>query len=92
MNQSLEESGVTSVTGVAVDEITADGVVFGTKEGEKQVAESDHVILAGSVEPNLELQQALEGKVPELYVIGDCQKLGLIRRAIGDGASVACKI
>jgi len=66
-------------------------VVYSVK-GEKRTAECDTVVMAGDVEPNLELQKALEGKVPELYAIGDCQGLGLIRRAIHDGAGVACKI
>ena len=91
VKQSLEETKVTFVNGVKYEEITPSGVVYSVK-GEKRTAECDTVVMAGDVEPNLELQKALEGKVPELYAIGDCQGLGLIRRAIHDGAGVACKI
>ncbi len=61
-------------------------------KGEKKTVDCDTVVMAGDVQPNLDLQKALEGKVPELYAIGDCKGLGLIRRAIYDGAGVACKI
>ena len=91
VKQSLEEAKVTVVNGVKYEEITPSGVVYSVK-GEKKTAECDTVVMAGDVQPNLELQKALEGKVPELYAIGDCQGLGLIRRAIHDGAGVACKI
>ena len=35
--------------------------------------------------PNAELQQALEGAVPELYSIGDCEEPGLIIDAVAAG-------
>jgi 2,4-dienoyl-CoA reductase (NADPH2) len=91
VKQSLEQAKVTVVNGVKYEEITTSGVVYSVK-GEKKTAECDTVVMAGDVQPNLELQKALEGKVPELYAIGDCQGLGLIRRAIHDGAGVACRI
>ena len=91
VKQSLAEAQVTVANAVKYEEITPSGVIYSVK-GEKKTAECDTVVLAGDVKPNLELQKALEGKVPELYAVGDCQGLGLIRRAIRDGASVACKI
>jgi 2,4-dienoyl-CoA reductase (NADPH2) len=91
VKQSLEEAKVTVVNGVKYEEITPVGVVY-TVKGEKRTSEYDTVVMAGDVQPNLELQKALEGKVPELYAVGDCQGLGLIKRAIHDGAGVACKI
>jgi 2,4-dienoyl-CoA reductase (NADPH2) len=91
VKQSLEEAKVTVVNGAKCEEITPRSVIYSVK-GEKKTAECDTVVMAGNVEPNLELQKALEGKVPELYSVGDCKGLGLIRRAIHDGAGVACKI
>ncbi len=89
VKESLDEAKVTVVNGVKYEEITPAGVVY-TVEGEKATADGDTVVIAGDVEPNLELQKALEGKVAELYAVGDCNGLGLIRRAIHDGAGVAC--
>jgi len=89
---SLDEEGVTVLTGVQYEEITPKGVVIATKEGERQVIETDTVILAGHIEPNMELFQAIQGKVPEIYAAGDCTEMGLIRKAIADADSIACKI
>ncbi len=92
VRQSLQESDITVINGAVYEEITPKGVIFSTKDGGRKTIETDTVVIAGNVEPNLDLQKALEGKVPELYVIGDCKKLGLIRGAIGDGMTIACKI
>ncbi len=91
VKQSLDEAKVTVVNGAKCEEITPTGVVYSVK-GEKKTVDCDTVVMAGDVQPNPDLQKALEGKVPELYSIGDCNGLGLIRRAIHDGAGVACKI
>jgi 2,4-dienoyl-CoA reductase (NADPH2) len=89
---SLNEEGVTVLAGVKYEEITPKGVAVATKEGERQVIETDTVILAGNIEPNMELFQAIQGKVPEIYAAGDCIEMGLIRKAIADADSIACKI
>jgi 2,4-dienoyl-CoA reductase (NADPH2) len=91
VKQALDDAKVTVVNEVKYEEITPSGVVYTVKD-EKKTTEYDTVVMAGDVEPNLELQKALEGKVPELYTIGDCNGLGLIRRAIHDGAGAACRI
>jgi 2,4-dienoyl-CoA reductase (NADPH2) len=88
----LADARVTVVTSVQCEEITAKGVVIKPKDGEKQVIEADTVILAGEVKPNVELGQAMEGKVPELYLAGDCTGLGLIKKATADAMNIACKI
>jgi hypothetical protein len=67
-------------------------VAYSGKDGKRKTVECDTVVIAGDVEANLEMREALEGKVPELYTVGDCRGPGLIRRAIHDGAGAACKI
>jgi 2,4-dienoyl-CoA reductase (NADPH2) len=91
VKDGLEAAKVTVISGVKYEEIAPAGVVYSVKE-EKATAEGDTVVIAGDVEPNLELKKALEGKVPELYAVGDCNGLGLIRRAIHDGAGAACRV
>jgi 2,4-dienoyl-CoA reductase (NADPH2) len=39
--------------------------------------------------PNTELLKVLEGKVPEIYAIGDCSEPRLIVDAIADGYRIA---
>ncbi len=91
VTEALGKAKVTVINGVTYEEITPAGVVY-TVKGEKATALADSVVLAGDVQPNLELQKALEGKVTELYAVGDCNGLGLIRRAIHDGAGAACRL
>ena len=92
LTDNLDAGKVAVVTGVKYEEITPTGVTIVNKDGERQVVEADTVVIAGEVEPNMDLFRAMEGKVPEIYVAGDCQKLGLIRGAVYDGASIACRI
>jgi hypothetical protein len=79
------------VKGVKCEEITRSSVLYSVK-GENKTTECDTLVIAGDGEPNLELQKAFEGKVPELYAIGHCKGLGLIKRAIHDGVGVARRI
>jgi len=88
----LDEGGVTVLTGVKCEEITPRGVTIQINEGDRQVVEADTVVLAGDVKSNMELFQAMEGKVPEIYVAGDCSGPGLIKKAVADANSIACKI
>lgn len=88
----LRQGGVTMLTGVNYEEITPKGVIITTQEGERQTIEADTVVLAGGMEPNVALSQAIEGKVPQIYLVGDCTELRLIRGAIADGARVALTI
>ncbi|NLW90294.1 MAG: FAD-dependent oxidoreductase [Syntrophomonadaceae bacterium] len=76
-------------TSVKFDEITDKGIAITTKEGEKQFIEADVIILALGVNPKNELAKKLEGKVSELYLIGDCSTPYGIMEAIQGGARVA---
>ncbi len=57
--------------------------------GNRRVIEADTAILAVGFRSNKELEEKLEGEVPELYTIGDCVKPGKILGAIHGGARVA---
>ena len=70
----LEEKGVEILTGVKYEEVTDKGLTIITKEGERQTIEADTIVPAMSLAPNTELIKALEGKVPEIYAIGDCSE------------------
>lgn len=88
----LREHGTTIVAGVTFDEITDKGVTVTTKEGEKQTFEVDTILLAIGLQPNLELSNAIQGKVSEIHVAGDCGELRLIQGSIADGISVGSTI
>jgi 2,4-dienoyl-CoA reductase (NADPH2) len=85
----FERKGITTMTGVKYEEITDKGLTITTKEGERKVLEADTIIPALPLGPNKELAQKLQGKVPEVYAVGDCNEPLLIADAIGTGSRIA---
>lgn len=81
----LAKKGVTMMTGVKYEEITEKGLTVITKEGKRQTVEADTIVTALPLTPNTELFRSLEGKVPEIYFIGDCRQPQLIVDAVADG-------
>jgi pyruvate/2-oxoglutarate dehydrogenase complex dihydrolipoamide dehydrogenase (E3) component len=84
----LKKLGVITITNAKVEEITDDGVVY-EKNGEKQTAEADSVVLAVGSKPSTSLMNALKGKVPELYAIGNAKKPCNVLEAIHEGSRLA---
>ena len=84
----LRSNGVTMLTEVSYEQINDRGVVLTTREGERRTIEADTVVLAAGARPNNELYRALEGKVEELYLIGDAVEPRSILEAVADGARV----
>jgi len=81
----LTIKGVTMLTGVRYEEITAKGLVITSKEGQKQTVPADTIVLAAGSKPNTELLSALEGVGLKVYHIGDCLKPGRLSDAIAQG-------
>jgi len=88
----LADKGVTILTGAKCQELTDSGLAIITREGEKQTIAADSVVLAAGETPNRVLLQRLEGKVPEIYPIGDCVEPGGIAEAIADGCRIGLRI
>jgi 2,4-dienoyl-CoA reductase (NADPH2) len=86
---SLDRAKIAVNIGVCIDRIEPDGVVLLLDSGREHKLRSDSVILAGQVEPDTTLYDALRGRVPEVHAVGDCTGLGLIRKATLEGAQVA---
>ena len=55
----------------------------------KQTIEADTIVTALPLRPNTELLKSLEGRVGEIYAIGDCREPHLIIDAIDDGSRIA---
>jgi 2,4-dienoyl-CoA reductase (NADPH2) len=85
----FHKKGVTMITGVKDMEITDKGLAITTKEGKKQTLEANSIIPTAPLKPNDELAKSLEGKVPEIYTIGDCGEPRMIVNAIADGYHTA---
>jgi 2,4-dienoyl-CoA reductase (NADPH2) len=85
----FRKKGVTMISGVKYVEITDEGLTINNKEGDKQTIKADNIIPALPLTPDTSLLESLEGKVPEIYAIGDCKEPLLIVDAIADGSRIA---
>ena len=90
----LDRLGVTVHVATAVEEIVPDGLRFTPAGGTRRHLRADSVVLAGTLEPDTALRDALVARLPhsEIVAIGDCTGLGLIRGAIEDAARVAAAL
>ena len=69
--------------------VTDKGVAFQDKDGVKHELEADTILPTAPLRPNRELFDALEGKIPELYLIGDGREAGMIVDAVRTGYNTA---
>jgi 2,4-dienoyl-CoA reductase (NADPH2) len=89
----FREKDVTMITGIKeYVEINDKGLVVLMPEGYKRTIEADSIIPAVPMKSDTVLFQELEGKVDELYNVGDCNEPKLIVDAIGDGFRVGRSI
>jgi 2,4-dienoyl-CoA reductase (NADPH2) len=85
----FEREGVCIISGAKDLEITEKGVGYTDKDGKRQTLEADTVVPTSPLEPNAALYKDLQGKVPELYLIGDAHRSGMIVDAISEGYHTA---
>jgi 2,4-dienoyl-CoA reductase (NADPH2) len=85
----LDGKGVTMLSGVQYEEITDNGLIVTTKEGERLTLEADTIVTALPLLPNTGLYESLEGSAPEVHAIGDCREPHLIVDAVADGSRIA---
>ena len=88
----LDEGQVTVNTGMAIDHIQEDGVVCRRSSGSQTLIAADSVLIAGHIEADLELFENIRNRIPQCEPVGDCTGLGLIRKAVLDGALAATRI
>jgi NADPH-dependent 2,4-dienoyl-CoA reductase/sulfur reductase-like enzyme len=81
--------GVRVITGVKNLVVTDKGVAFDDADGRHVELEADTVMPTAPLKPNDKLYKALEGKVPELYLIGDGKEAGMIVHAVRSGFQTA---
>lgn len=65
--------------------ITADHVYYQTETEKEQSIVCDTVILASGMHPKTDLANAFWDCAPEVRIIGDCDSVSNIRKAITDG-------
>ncbi|MBI2909509.1 MAG: FAD-dependent oxidoreductase [Chloroflexi bacterium] len=90
---ALKEAGVAMFTGKEVVEVTESGVTAVDRvNGEKSFIAGEVVVFALGATPNRDLADALQGKVPELYTIGDCNEPRIMIEAMYEGSRVGRRI
>jgi thioredoxin reductase len=81
----LRSKKVTLLASATCEEIREGSVLINTAEGKKETIPADTVIIAVGYEANDRLYKALEGKVPEIYCIGNSAKPRRIFEAVNEG-------
>jgi 2,4-dienoyl-CoA reductase (NADPH2) len=81
----FDKKGVERLGGVKLVDINHKGLTLVTKEGETRTIEAESVVCALPFAANKTLAESLQGKVPEVYTIGDCDEPGLIPDATAAG-------
>ena len=77
--------GIRIITGADDIEVTKKGLKFEDKDGKKVELEADTIVPTSPLKPDDDLYEKLEGKVPELYLIGDAREAGMIVHAVRAG-------
>lgn len=90
--ERLEEYQVTVYTNTKVKEFLTDGVKAEKDGKEITLTGFDTIIIAIGAKSVNNLEQELEGKVPELYTIGDAAEPRKAIDAIEEGAGIAIKL
>jgi 2,4-dienoyl-CoA reductase (NADPH2) len=87
MMQNLRQKNVAMMSKTKCLEIKEKHLVVET-DGERQTIEADTVVVAAGYEPLNALYIRLEGKVPEIYLIGDAKEPRKCLEAVYEGAKI----
>jgi thioredoxin reductase len=88
----LEERGVTITTNSKVLEIEKGKIIIENRDGARQELKADSVIIAvGSTSDN-SLFDSLQGKVKEIYAVGDAKEPNNLGAALRSATEVGLKI
>ncbi len=88
----LKEKGVTILTSTRVKELGKGFAVVEDASGVKKIDGFDAIVLAVGRTSDDHVAKSLEGKVPELYVIGDASQPREALEAVYEGEEIAIGI
>lgn len=84
----IKQSGIRVLTDTHLTEVTGDAILV-NRDGANEELEADTVILALGFKPEADLREQLDGRVPELFAIGDCLQPRKIINAMWEGFHAA---
>ena len=87
--EKIRKAGIEVLLRKTVRQITEKGIFVSDEGGKEDLIPADRIVLAFGVEPENSLALQLEGRVPELHVIGDSRRAGKIIDAVYDGHRIA---
>ena len=97
--KQIDDAGINSITGIRVKNISTksikkkDKVCITYEEKKKDIKIfADTVIIAAGYKSNQDLTKKLNGKIDELYKIGDCVEVRTALEAIHEGFEVGLRI
>jgi len=92
LSERLAKKGVTTLTSTTVKELGKGYAVVEDSSGVRTIGGFDTIVLAVGSIPNDSVAKSLQGKVGELYVIGDASQPREAMEAVYEGEEVAIKI
>ena len=88
----LPKAGIEIVTGAREMEATDAGLAYTDVDGARHIIPADTILPTAPLKPNDTLYMALDGQVPELFLIGDGKESGMIVHAVRSGYQTACAL
>jgi 2,4-dienoyl-CoA reductase-like NADH-dependent reductase (Old Yellow Enzyme family)/thioredoxin reductase len=92
LTQRLTEKGVSVLTSTRVKELGRGYAVVEDTSGTRKIDGFDTIVLAVGSKPDDRIAKSLEGKVPELHVIGDASEAREALEAVYEGEEIALRI
>jgi 2,4-dienoyl-CoA reductase (NADPH2) len=93
LNVWLQQQDIEVFRNVRYEEITKNGLVITTPEGDRKTLNADSIVPVFPLRSDEDLYASLQGKAPEVYAIGACKNpKALIVDAISDASEVASSI
>src|SRR3990172_1216884 len=86
------EKGAVILVNAKVERIEPGRLVYLDGEGGEQFLAVDTVVMAVGGRPNRRLGEEMEGKVAEIYYVGDCDRPGYGGMAIRSGTAIGRSI
>jgi 2,4-dienoyl-CoA reductase-like NADH-dependent reductase (Old Yellow Enzyme family)/thioredoxin reductase len=93
LRDMASDAGVKTLTGVTAKEVTEEGLVIATADGQTRLIPADTVVLSVGVRPRSAIAQQFADCAEEVYFVGDCATdTGNITTAVRDGFFAAMNI
>jgi 2,4-dienoyl-CoA reductase (NADPH2) len=70
-------------------QVTRKGVRFTSADGTDREIQADTIVPTAPVAADRRLAEQLQGKIPEVFAVGDCRESGLMVDAVADAWKAA---